>query len=178
MPTMQLPNNPIIRVNRNALPRDWSSIPGSEGLILQSDIAVSKASSLRAKVLLFKDLQSMHRFWKVGLSRPALPSNTLAVSNALTEHVFFYKVKGKPQRPPELQVDPRYFCALGFCLDHLKVDYIVHESVHAAFAYSRRVRGRHHWFDDDAEGEERICYPAGRIAEAIATTFHKKGFPR
>jgi hypothetical protein len=49
MPTMQLPNNPIIRVNRNVLPRDWSSIPGSEGLILQSDIAVSKAELAELK---------------------------------------------------------------------------------------------------------------------------------
>jgi hypothetical protein len=30
-------------------PRDWSSIPGSEGLILQSDIAVSKAELAELK---------------------------------------------------------------------------------------------------------------------------------
>jgi hypothetical protein len=168
---MQLPNNPIIRLNPTVLPRDWSTLRGAEGLVLQSDVSVSKGSSLHVKVLLFQDLPSMHRFWKLGLGRPALSPDTLAVSNPLTDEVHFCKTKGIPQRPPELQVDPRYFCALGFARDCLTYEFVVHESIHAGFAYSRRVRGKHRWYDDDSRGEERVCYPAGRIAESIFKLF-------
>lgn len=163
----------IIRHDSPALPRDWSTLPGSEGLIFQGDVAVSKRSSLRAKVLLFRDLESMGRFWRLGLGRPALSHDTLAVSNPLTVTVHFCKVKGKPQRPPEVRVDPRYFCALGFAKGALTPEFIIHESVHAGFAYSRRVRGKHEWLDDNEE--ERVCYPAGRIADGIIRMFSKEG---
>jgi hypothetical protein len=174
MPKMQLPNPTIIRHDKPALPRDWSTLPGAEGLVFQGDVAVSKRSSLRAKVLLFRDHESMRRFWSKALGRPALSHDTLAVSNPLTVKVHFCKVKGKPQRPPELRVDPRYFCALGFAQGALTPEFIIHESVHAGFAYSRRVGGKHDWVDDCEE--ERVCYPAGRIADGIIRMFSKGGF--
>jgi hypothetical protein len=173
---MQLPNNPITRLNPEVLPRDWSTLTGADGLVYQADVAVSKASTLRAKVLLFKDLPHLHGFWKTALDRPTPHPDTLALCNPLTTTVYFCKVKGRPQRPPEVRVDPRYFCVLGFAQGHLTPEYIVHESIHAGFAYSRRVRGGHRWLDDDVEGEERICYPAGRVADAIIRRFHKGGF--
>jgi hypothetical protein len=166
----------IIRLNTPTLPRDWSTMAGSENLLFQTDIAVSPASTLRAKTLLFENLDGMNRFWRLALERPPLSKDTMAVCNPLTVEVHFSKVKGKPQRQPELRVDPRYFCVIGLVNEHLSREFIVHESVHAAFAYSRRVRGKHRWFDDDKDGEERICYPAGRIASDIIGALREKGF--
>jgi len=171
---MQLPHNPIIRHNHMVLPRDWSKHAEYKDVVFDCEVKVTRESRLRAKVLVFKDRKAMRLFWTKALGRPELTKCTAAVCSTITHITTFSKQKDKPQRPPERRVDPRYFCVLGFVDGALTPDYITHESVHAAFAYDRRVRGKHHW-PDRHEPEESICYPAGRIADEIIRRFHKEG---
>ena len=174
---MQLPNNPIIRHNHMVLPRDWSTHPEYKDVIFDCEIKVTRESRLRAKVLVFKDRKAMRQFWTKALGRPELTRDTAAVCNTLASVTTFSKQKGKSQRPPERRVDPRYFCVLGFVDGSLTPEFITHESVHAAYAYDRRVRGKNNWPDKE-EPEESICYPAGRIAGQIIRKFHKEGLFR
>lgn len=171
---MQLPHHPLIRLNKEVLPRDWTTLPGSEGISFQRDVAVSPKSSLRLKVLVFRHRAAMFHFWTKGLDRPALHPSTLAVFNPLTVTVEDYSrtPRGR-RRPPETRVDPRYFGVIGFVEGWLTPEIITHECIHAGFAYSRRVGGNHHWPDDDEE--ERVCYPAARLADAVIRSLHNGG---
>jgi hypothetical protein len=171
---MQLPHTPVIRLNSDKLPRDWTTLPGSEGISFQSDVAVSPKSSLRLKVLVFRHRADLFRFWKRGLAWGEPHPSTRAVFNPLTVTVEDYsRTPRKLRRPPELLVDPRYFGVIGFIEGALTPEYIIHECIHAGFAYSRRVGGNHHWPDDDEE--ERVCYPAARLADAVIRSLHNKG---
>lgn len=177
MPTMQLPNPSmtepkyLIRHSPTLLPRDWSTHPLGGSLVCTGDVAVSRGSTLRAKVLVFKDTESMRTFWTGALGRPPLSKDVAAVVNDLSTRVEFYHTRGEPRRPPERQVDPRYFAVMGFNLDSISMENITHESVHAALAYLRRARYTKRWPDGDCF-EEHICYPAGRIAAGIHELFH------
>lgn len=55
------------------------------------------------------------------------------------------------------------------------MEIICHESVNAAFAYRRRVKGMN-WVDyDNMDEEEEVCYPAGIIAKRINAFVHECG---
>lgn len=164
----------MTRFSSQPLPTDWSTLPGSEEILFSSDIAVSPKSTLKAKVLVFRSLASLNRFWRLCLGRPKLADNVYAVVSDITSTVTFQTPKGTPKRPPVWEVDPTYFCVVGFILGKLSMEFIAHESVHAAYAYARRVAGRKSWPDKE-NPEEHICYPAGRIAAAINHLFHSHG---
>jgi hypothetical protein len=176
---MQLPYHPIIRHRSSygALPLDWSKLPHYEDIVFSCEVRVSRQSRLRVKALVFKDGKAMRRFWKVSLERPPLSTDIVAVCGENSTEITYPKEKDKPQRPSEMRVDPRYVCVLGFIEGFLTPEYITHESVHAAYAYDRRVQGKNHWPDND-QPEERICYPAGIIAGQIIRKLHKGGLFR
>ncbi len=162
-----------IRFSTPPLPTDWSTLSGSEGIVFSGDVRVSSRSRLRAKILVFRDLAALQRFWRLGLGRRKPPEDTVrAIVSDLSSIVTFHPPKGTPRRPPVWQIDPVYFCVAGFVLGHLSMDYITHESLHAAYAYARRVAGRQSWPDKE-DPEEHVCYPAGRIAGAINQLFHR-----
>ena len=161
-----------IRFSTPPLPADWSTLSGSEGIVFSGDVTVSDHSRLKAKILVFRDLAALQRFWRLGLGHRKPPDDTVrAVVTGLTSIITFHPPKGTPRRPPVWQIDPVYFCVAGFVLGNLKMEYITHESVHAAYAYARRVAGRKSWPDKE-NPEEHVCYPAGRIAGAINQLFH------
>lgn len=164
----------MTRFSSKPLPRDWSTLPGSEEILFSSDIAVSRKSILKAKVLVFRSLVSLQRFWRLGLRRSKLDEDVCAVVSDITSTVTFQTPKGTSKRPPVWEVDPTYFCVVGFILGKLSMEFIAHESVHAAYAYARRVAGRKSWPDKE-DPEEHVCYPAGRIAAAINRLFHSHG---
>ncbi len=162
-----------IRFATPALPTDWSTLSASEGIVFSGDVRVSSRSKLRAKILVFRDVAALQRFWRLGLGRRKAPEDTVrAIVSDLSSIVTFHPPKGTPRRPPVWQIDPVYFCVAGFVLGHLSMDYITHESVHAAYAYARRVAGRKSWPDKE-DPEEHVCYPAGLIAGAINQLFHR-----
>ncbi len=162
----------MTRFSSEPLPTDWSTLNGSEGILFSSDIAVSRKSTLKAKVLVFRDLVALQRFWRLGLDRRKPDDCSCAVVNDISSIITFQVPKGLPKREPVWEVDPTYFCVMGFILGNLGMEYIVHESVHAAYAYARRVAGRKTWPDNE-EPEEHVCYPAGRVAAAINRLFHR-----
>jgi hypothetical protein len=164
----------MTRFSSEPLPTDWSTLPGSEEILFSSDIAVSPNSTLKAKVLVFRDLVALQRFWRLGLGRPKLADNVYAVVNDMTSTVTLQTPRGKPKPPPIWEVDPTYFCVAGFIIGKLNMECITHESVHAAYAYARRVAGRKTWPDNE-NPEEQVCYPAGRIAAVINRIFHRHG---
>jgi hypothetical protein len=162
-----------IRFSARPLPSDWSTLSGSEGIVFSGDVRVSSRSRLRAKILVFRDLADLQRFWRLGLGHRKPPEDTVqAVVNGLTSIITFHSPKGSPKIPPVWQIDPVYFCVAGFVLGNLNMNCITHESVHAAYAYARRVAGRKSWPDKE-DPEEHVCYPAGRIAAAINQLFHR-----
>jgi hypothetical protein len=162
-----------IRFSCPPLPTDWSTLSGSEGIVFSGDVTVSIHSRLKAKILVFRDLAALQRFWRLGLGHRKPPDDTVrAVVNDLSSIVTFHPPKGSARIPPIWQIDPVYFCVAGFVLGNLKMEYITHESVHAAYAYASRVAGRQSWPDKE-DPEEHVCYPAGLIASAINQLFHR-----
>lgn len=63
-------------------------------------------------------------------------------------------------------VDPVYFCVIGLVRGAISMEAICHEAVHAAYAYTNRVRTLS-WPGSQDSPEENLCYPAGRIAAEI-----------
>ena len=162
----------MTRFSSKPLPKDWFTLPGSEHILFSSDVAVSQKSTLKAKVLVFRDLHGLQRFWRFGIGRRKPSEEACAVVNSLSSYTTFQRTKGTTEKEPIWEVDPSYFCVMGFIIGNLSMECITHESVHAAYAYARRVAGRKTWPDNE-EPEELVCYPAGRIAAAINKNFHR-----
>ena len=161
----------MTRFSSEPLPTDWSTLLGSEEILFSSDIAVSRKSTLKAKVLVFRDLVALQRFWRLGLCRRKPDDGSCAVVSDVSSIITFQVPRELSKREHVWEVDPTYFCVMGFILGNLSMEYIAHESVHAAYAYARRVAGRKTWPDNE-DPEEHVCYPAGRMAAAINRLFH------
>lgn len=71
-----------------------------------------------------------------------------------------------------IETDARYFSVIGLSLP-ITTEIVLHEAVHAAYAYERRVK-RMPWEPYKSFDEERICYPAGKIADAILRFANQK----
>ena len=115
----------------------------------------------------------MRKFYKDVLDLPyAICKRTLGCCSPLTvEHLSF--PKGKPEQR-FWEVDPRYFCLIALLKDHLRMEIITHECVHAGFAYAAR-QNQKQWQKGDVMDEEEVCYPAGRIAYSVNLFLHEEG---
>lgn len=83
-----------IRFSCPPLPTDWYTLPGSEGIIFSGDVTVSIPSRLKAKILVFRDLAALQRFWQLGLGHRKPPDDTVrAVVNDLSSIVTFHPPK-------------------------------------------------------------------------------------
>jgi len=174
MPTVLDPKNIVICHKFKSLPHDWSTLPGWQDVSFSTEFSISHDPSLYLKALIFKDRLSMRRFWRVALESSRLTKKTAAVCTTLSSIVTYSEQKGKPQLPPLRKVDARYFAVLGFVQGDVTMEHIVHESVHAAYAYSHRVRNRLEW-PDSHEPEEEVAYPAGHIASKLIQVFAMEG---
>lgn len=163
---------------KEALPHSWKdAYPGGESILLERDV---KLNSLYMKLLVFKNPKSLRRFWRgVKTLRDGglLTADTLGVVAPLSKHVLDYDKSQWPE--PYLEVDRRYFSAMGLTMGNLGVDIVTHESVHAAFSYAARRGKRGPWMEE-AEGdrEELVCYPAGEIAKQVLNTLYAAGMYR
>ena len=112
----------------------------------------------------------MLSFWKKFFGT-TLGKTCSGVCRPIVTHVV------KPDGSELLEVDPRYYAVIGLCLERLTFEVIVHESIHAGFAYSNRKAGRFEWrIDEDDLDDEEVCYPSGRIASAIIRTLIADGY--
>lgn len=157
-----------IRHSKTPLPIVWTGHPSVHDgdILLEKDLALSKHSRLRAKLLVFKNNLAMKRFFDEALDKPGqVTRKTLGIVSQLSCEV--YRFKNKELVEQRLEVDPRYFCLIGLIVGHLSMEIICHESVHAGFAYAARSRVRQWVRREDDLDEEQVCYPAGRIASLI-----------
>lgn len=147
------------------LPTSFSLHPGVKGLVAEADIPATPRGRLAAKVLVFSTPLYLRKFWEKAIGKhDPLGEGCVGAVNALGREVADFSEGGNGKS--RWECDPRYFCIIGLSLNHLSMEVITHEAVHAGFAYARR-RGRDPWNDDGGLGEEDVAYPAGRIAAAI-----------
>lgn len=158
-----------VRHNTTALPRAFTGHPAAKDLLGECDIRLCGAGRLRAKLLVFRTPAALARFWRDGLGRPDLGRGCRGAVNSLGHE------RANPRTGERVMVvDPRYFCVIGLVKQHLSMEIVSHESVHAGFAYAKRVQ-RNLWAAPGELDEENVCYPAGRIAAAINSYLHDEG---
>lgn len=156
---------------KRALPKDWYALHKGEAFI-EKDIRVN-SGRLRAKVLIFHNTKSLRKFWK-SFHGASLGRKCLGVVNGLSCEIFKVEKDGS-ETNRRTEVDARYFCVIGLVKNHLTLEVVTHESVHAAFCYTKRVNRKNLWHDALSNDEETICYPAGRIAAEIGLLANKNG---
>lgn len=139
-------------------------IPKSPGIIACTDLRINKGR-LRAKLVVFDNAKNLQLFWNRYLGG-GLGRYCKGAVSSLQKHITDYKIPGKPKE--WLECDRRYFCVIGLCRNYLTMRVISHESVHAGYAFARRVK-RTTWVDQVKRlDEEAIAYPTGEIAREIA----------
>lgn len=153
----------IVRKKTN-LPNSWSDLPSLKDVKLEANIRLG-SSKLLCKVLVFKNQTQLRRFWR-DLRNETIPRECRAISCPL-----MVEVVGVMQT--WIEVDPAFFEIICLSVTDLDSEVIVHEAVHAAFAYHNRVKRKKIWPDVDEQMEECICYPAGLIAASINDMLHK-----
>lgn len=135
----------------------------TRGLLAQGDLRVNHGR-LRAKLVVFNSCRDMDRFWVRYLKNP-LGRRCQGAVNPLGH--YFLKVDREGESKRVIEADARYFCIIGLVRGYLTTRIVSHESVHAAFCFTKR-RARS-WWDAQSKHfhEEEIAYPAGEIARAI-----------
>lgn len=186
-----------------SLPRSWAGHPAAKGLLFEEDLRVTKASRLRAKLLVFDRQDQLRYFWEHGLERGDIGPHCPGVTNSLAQYVV--TLSGFKQAAERIEYDPLYFCVIGLCRGGrwgLSHEIICHEAVHAGFYYASRCHGKRPKLGSklprkdiraaekrllagnftespvdevDLLASETICYPAGRIAAGIFWAIDKHG---
>lgn len=163
----------VTKRSKTPLPTNWRGLPDAHRALLIADIYVRAGSRLRMKLLVFRTNRDMRRFYVRGLGRQdSLGRKCLGFVNNLSCTREFVPRAGQKPKASILEVDPRYFAVMCLVRSALCMEVITHEAVHAAYAYVNRSRVK--WPDHD-NPEERICYPAGRIAKHINIAIHDAG---
>lgn len=149
----------LIRHTKRRLPRRFCRLSYGHRIVAEADLAPF-ATHLRAKLVVFSSRTAMRDFWRrrTGEGQPRF-SMAMCWSGTTDGTLWL--------------VDRRYFCVISLCRGWLDTNTIVHESVHAAFAYSKRVRG--FYFPGKETDEERVCYPAGDITVSVNNFLHQAG---
>lgn len=165
-----------IQYTERPLPRRFAWHPNMRGLAHEADLRITPNASLRAKLLVFRHQRFLRRFWKMALGHDLGAGALGAVSSLSHERNHFRDIAGGQLAIGQVIVcDPRYFCLIGLVRGHLTTEVICHESVHAGYAYTKRVE-RTPW-DRHAKAfdEEAIAYPAGVIARRIVESLLDAG---
>lgn len=167
--------------SRRRLPRIWSNHPEARGLVVaETDIAITNGP-LRAKLLVFRNRTALRQFWEKALNKSGHGEKLSlrcegAVNSLMHKH---RKVNADGSEKTWIEVDPRYFCIIGLVKGMSEfasaMEIVAHESMHAGFAYAKRVNRDGFWVKASGMDEEDVCYPAGRIARKINLFLAKRG---
>lgn len=142
------------------------------GLVVQGDIWV-RPRGPRAKVLVFDSSKTLAQFSRDHL-QGGVDKHSLGMVCDLGRHVI--RVGKDGSETEHWLCDSQYFCLIGLVEGHLGTEVITHESVHAAFAWCRRVK-KNPWDRHAVDLEEElVCYPAGRIARRVIIFLDQNGF--
>lgn len=137
-----------------------------EHLLFQHEFHPYGGSSLLIKVLVVKTLRGVRDVSRAyglrvnGRTRAYVDSRQGSMRNDVGERVFY--------------ADSRYFCVMVFSQRFLNIDTIAHESVHAAYAITKRAC-LDPWRSVYAVDEEHIAYPTGFITDYLVKLFMKEG---
>lgn len=150
------------------------------GILAEGNLRVHPRGRLRAKLFVFETPAKLRAFWReemgINLGRTCLGAVT-----QLREVV--YDPPGKMRNgewigrgePVSQRVDPRFFCVIGLAVgEHLRMEILCHESVHAGFAYYQRTQRMEWNIGDGSLDEEWIAYPTGAIAREINFFLHER----
>ena len=164
----------IVRCNKESLPRCWSkAYPTVDRILLEKDIGLN---SLYMKLLVFPTVKELRHFWSAAgaTCHGGGVKKAMGIVSHLQAESRDYSKSDCPD--PVLNVDRRYFAAMGLAKGYLGMGVITHECVHAAFAYANRTKARNPWahFADRLD-EELVCYPAGVIARLVVTALRDSG---
>lgn len=157
-----------------SLPRHFASHPLGADILAEADIFLTKRSRLAAKLIIFKTVRGLSRFWRGALGH-SLGKRCYGAVNPLRAEVWTFHKDGRETR--RVESDPRYFCIIGLTARNLTMEVITHEATHAAFAYVECCP-RRFWTHPSEMPQERFCYPAGKVARAINSFVHEKGLYR
>jgi len=145
-------------LSKTAIRRDFAHHPEASGLVLESDVRINRGR-LRLKLLVFQKPVHLRRFWTKALGKASLGKGCLGAVNSLK---ILHENPATGEKKQE--VDPRYFAIMGLCMDHLGMEILSHEAVHAGYAYAQRVGTHSPWHDAFDLDEEHLAYPTGRVA--------------
>ena len=163
---------------KEPFPRCWKeAYAGCDKALLEKDI---KLGTLYLKLLVFKNRKELRAFWDAAeptKNGGGVGGDTLAVVDALQcECQNFAKAGDESEPRSVMEVDKRYFAAMGLVRGYLGMEIVTHESVHAAFAYAKRLGPKTPWAKAvNGLDEEAVCYPAGRIARLVVTALNDAG---
>ena len=134
-------------------------------VLLDRDLCIVRGSRLRLRLVVFRNWSSMNRFWRDDIGKGGLHRQTKGAVNSLSVKRLSYYYSKETSR---IVHDPRYFAVMAPLSTHLSMNIIAHESVHAGFAYAKRLGGRASWGGRALEfDEESVAYPAGLVAHAV-----------
>ena len=154
-------------LNKQPLRRDFGNHPEVEGLILESDIQINRGR-LRLKLLVFYKPVQLRAFWKNVLGKDSLGKGCLGAVNSLQ-----VMCENPATGARRKEVDGGYFAIMGLCAEHLGMEILSHEAVHAGFAYAQRVGNHSPWHDAFDLDEEHLAYPTGRVACEVLRTLRR-----
>jgi hypothetical protein len=168
------------RIRRKGLPKRFSRIAGGiDGLSAEWDIKIGPDAPA-AKVLVFRTRTHMRKFYrdvlpaysgKADNPEVALGKRTLGcVCTLVVTHM-------RPDDPEDVftdEIDQNYFCLVLLAEGFLTPEVLCHEAVHVGFAWDRRTRGES-FLSDPHDGEENVCYPAGRFYAAVREQIAQEG---
>lgn len=146
----------------------------SEKAVLETDIRI-RQSRLRMKLQVFKTNKDLRAYWRRlhGGYGGWLGRYCAGVVNGLATEVVDYRKGEKEQR--RMEVDPRYFAVMALIQGKLTMEYICHESVHAAYAYAKRVTRKDLWCRAHDLDEEELAYLTGVIASEVVRAINQAG---
>lgn len=150
------------------LPRRWLGSKLGEGAVAEADVVIRRRGRLAVKVLVYGGKRALRRGWKTVTGRDP-GTGCAGVCVELGEVATAYGPDGSETR--RRICDRRYVAVIGLLRSKLTMSVITHESVHAAFAYSRRNTAPAP--DEGKNAEERVCYPAGAIAAGVVAALYR-----
>lgn len=172
----------LLRNNRTAIPRDFSSHPLMKGLVAEFDCRVNPRGTLYFKTLVFEHSKDLKYFWAKVLSkeirgpddvRGARVQGCVQGLHTQVEHFGTGKQYYDVIRT-SIKADPRYFALMALVKTHLSAEIVTHECVHIGFAYAKRVI-RSIFAPFGELDEELVAYPAGLAAQRVNDNLYKLG---
>jgi hypothetical protein len=156
------------------LPRRFTRHPHAKGLVFEADISPHANGRIKAKLLVFKSERALRRFWRRGMGHDLGPGCPGVVNGMSHERMSVDEDGSTHDR--RYCGDARYFCIIGLGLpDGATAEVVNHEAVHAAYCYEKRVRRNMFGKAAADYDEERIAYPSGRLAQAMAWHLKRHG---